>query len=103
MHPILASSEAEIAAFVCVLAVVVPLFVIWLVWRFFQTAVKSGVQAARPTAVDRYQSMGQQALTESDVRQIVREEVRAIQEEARARRGGTPGAKPPGPSPGPSR
>lgn len=83
---------------------------LWLIWRFLSSAVRSGVQQAQPAAPVAQAPRLMPApppvvpgLSEADVRRIVREELRAAQQAAAARRAGSPGATSPGPSRGPSR
>lgn len=86
-----------------------PFLALLVIYLFFRSIVRSGVQQAQrsapPTAhpapePPRIVAAG---LTEADVRRIVRDELRAVQAEAAARRGGSPGATRPETSPSPSR
>lgn len=107
----LALSEAAVGGAVCLLAVLVPGAVLWFIWRFFRSAVKSGTAAALPgvtvtqppPATPPARVIAGAQFTEADVRRIVREELLAAQEAARARRAGSQASTPPGPSRGPSR
>lgn len=84
--------------------IVLPL---WLVWKFLSSAVRAGVSSAAPVtppaAPIAAPPVARAGITEADVRRIVREELRAVQAAAAARRAGSPGATPPGSSRAPSR
>lgn len=81
----------------CAGIVILPILVILVIWVFFRSAVRSGVEGAAPKAVPVPQPAAP-GITEQAVREIVRDEIRRLQATRAAARPSpaSPGSSPPG-------
>ena len=88
----------------CAGIVILPILVILVIWVFFRSAVRSGVEGAAPKAVPVPQPAAP-GLTEQAVREIVRDELRRIQAARAAAKPSqaSPGSAPPGAAGSPRR
>ena len=81
------AATSTTALLLCVLLPAIPIIIGLLIWRFFRSAVRSGVSQATPSAPAAPQLPG---LTEIQVREIVRDELRRISAERAARAAASP-------------
>lgn len=75
---------------VCIAVVALPLLLVAVVWMFFRSAVRSGVQQGSPKPIA---PPAAPTITEAQIREIVRDEIRRLRA-ARASSGpssGSPG------------
>jgi hypothetical protein len=89
--------KESLGGLLCAAIAISPLLVVLVIWLFFRSAVRSGVQGAAPTAVP-VPPPAAAGLTEQAVREIVRDELRRIQAARAAARPSpaSPGSAPPG-------
>jgi hypothetical protein len=94
--------KESLGGLLCAAIAISPLLVILVIWLFFRSAVRSGVQGAAPKAVPQPAAP---SLTEQAVREIVRDELRRIQAARAAARPSqaSPGSAPPGAAGSPRR
>lgn len=99
--PILAADGSSVmSTMLCMLLPTVPILILLLIWRFFRSAVRSGVSQAQPAhavpahthASPAHQppTVAQASMTEQQVRDIVRDEIRRITAERAARAAAAP-------------
>jgi hypothetical protein len=88
----------------CAGIVILPILVVLVIWLFFRSAVRSGVEGAAPKAVP-VTPPAAAGLTEQAVREIVRDEIRRIQAARAAAKPSPalPGSAPPGAAGNPRR
>lgn len=60
---------------VCIAVVALPLLLVAVVWMFFRSAVRSGVQQGSPKLIA---PPAAPAITEAQIREIVRDEIRRL-------------------------
>lgn len=88
--PILAADPASwMSAALCALIPAVPILVVLVIWRFFRSAVRSGVSQA-VQSVPTPPAVVHAGMTEAQVREIVRDELRRISAERAARAAAAP-------------
>jgi len=89
--------KESLGGLLCAAIAISPLLVILVIWLFFRSAVRSGVEGAAPKAVP-VTPPAAAGLTEQAVREIVRDELRRIQAARAAAKPSPalPGSAPPG-------